>query len=219
MLTGESDRPTDREGLGRARSVTVTSGSHRDLQIGRRRFPGRVRPGVVAFTTLASVITEQGELTMGLIQAALGALGGTLADQWKDFYTVPDGLSPTAALFAAVPRGQNAGRGSNTKGSDGVITNGSRIVVPEGYGLLLTEQGAITGFAAEPGAQSTAMLSTQPSPCSATCTGAESRLSPPELRSVSAMCVICSRTSARRIAASSKVASSTLPSIHAAAAQ
>ena len=89
---------------------------------------------------------------MGLIQAALGALGGTLADQWKDFYTVPDGLSPTAALFAAVPRGENAGRGSNTKGSDGVITNGSRIVVPEGYGLVLMEQGAITGFAAEPGA-------------------------------------------------------------------
>ena len=89
---------------------------------------------------------------MGLIQAAIGALGGTLADQWKDFYTVPEGLPPTAALFSAVPRGQNAGRGSNTKGSDGVITNGSRIVVPEGYGLVLTEQGSITGLAAEAGA-------------------------------------------------------------------
>ena len=89
---------------------------------------------------------------MGLIQAALGALGGTLADQWKDFFTVPEGLPPTAAFFAAVPRGQNADRGSNTKGSDGVITNGSRIVVPEGYGLVLMEQGAITGFAAEAGA-------------------------------------------------------------------
>ncbi len=89
---------------------------------------------------------------MGLIQAAIGALGGTLADQWKDFFTVPEGLPPTAAFFAAVPRGQNAGRGSNTKGSDGVITNGSRIVVPEGYGLVLMEQGAITGFAAEAGA-------------------------------------------------------------------
>lgn len=89
---------------------------------------------------------------MGLIQAATGALGGTLADQWKDFYTVPDGLPPTAALFAAVPRGQNAGRGSNTSGSDGVISNGSRILVPEGYGLILMEQGAITGFAAEAGA-------------------------------------------------------------------
>ena len=88
---------------------------------------------------------------MGLIQAAVGAIGGMLADQWKDFYTVPDGLSPTAALFAAVPRGTNAGRGSNTKASEGVITNGTRIIVPEGYGLVLMEQGAITGFAAEPG--------------------------------------------------------------------
>lgn len=88
---------------------------------------------------------------MGLIQAAIGSIGGALADQWKDFYTVPEGLSPTAALFAAVPQGQNAGRGSNTRGSDGVISNGSRIVVPEGYGLVLMEQGAITGFAAEAG--------------------------------------------------------------------
>ncbi|WP_181310296.1 SPFH domain-containing protein [Nocardioides campestrisoli] len=89
---------------------------------------------------------------MGLIQAAVGALGGTLADQWKDFYTVPGDLAPTAALFSAAARGTNAGRGSNAKGSDGVITNGSRIIVPEGYGLVLMQDGAITGFAAEPGA-------------------------------------------------------------------
>ena len=89
---------------------------------------------------------------MGLFRAAVGALGGTLADQWKDFYTVPEGLAPTAAMFAAVSRGENAGRGSNTKASEGVISNGSRILVPEGYGLVLMEQGAITGFAAEAGA-------------------------------------------------------------------
>ncbi|MEQ8436688.1 MAG: SPFH domain-containing protein [Ilumatobacter fluminis] len=89
---------------------------------------------------------------MGLIQAAVGALGGTFADQWKDFFTVPDRLAPTAAVFAAEKREQNAGRGSNTKGSDDIITNGSRIIVPEGYGLILLEQGAITGFAAEAGA-------------------------------------------------------------------
>ncbi len=89
---------------------------------------------------------------MGLIQAAVGAIGGTLADQWKDFFTVPDSLAPTAALFAAVKQEQNAGWGSNTKGSDNIITNGSRIVVPEGYGLVLLEQGAITGFVAEAGA-------------------------------------------------------------------
>ena len=89
---------------------------------------------------------------MGLIQAAVGSIGGTLADQWKDFYTVPAGLPATAALFAAVAQGTNAGRGSNTRGSSNIITNGSKIVVPEGYGLLLFQDGAITGFVSEAGA-------------------------------------------------------------------
>ena len=88
---------------------------------------------------------------MGLIQAVAGAVGGMLGDQWKDFYTVPAGLPSTAALFAAVPQGTNAGRGSNTHGSSNIISNGSKIVVPEGYGLLLFQDGKITGFAAEPG--------------------------------------------------------------------
>ena len=88
---------------------------------------------------------------MGLIQAVSGSIGGVLADQWKEFYTVPAGLPGTAALFAAVPQGANAGRGSNTKGSTNIISNGSKIVVPEGYGLLLFQDGKITGFASEPG--------------------------------------------------------------------
>ncbi|QSQ54047.1 SPFH domain-containing protein [Xanthomonas translucens] len=88
---------------------------------------------------------------MGLVQALAGAVGGVLADQWKDFYTVPVGLPATAALFAAVPHGTNAGRGSNTGASSNIISNGSKIVVPEGYGLLLLQDGAITGFVAEPG--------------------------------------------------------------------
>jgi membrane protease subunit (stomatin/prohibitin family) len=88
---------------------------------------------------------------MGLVQAVAGSIGGVLADQWKDFYTVPAGLPATAALFAAVPNGTNAGRGSNTKGSANIISNGSKIVVPEGYGLLLFQDGLVTGFAAEPG--------------------------------------------------------------------
>jgi membrane protease subunit (stomatin/prohibitin family) len=89
---------------------------------------------------------------MGLLQAVSGAVGGTLADQWKDFYTVPANLPSTAALFSAVAQGTNAGRGSNTSGSANIITNGSRIIVPEGYGLLLFQDGKITGFVAEPGA-------------------------------------------------------------------
>jgi membrane protease subunit (stomatin/prohibitin family) len=88
---------------------------------------------------------------MGLVQAVTGAVGGMFADQWKDFYTVPAGLPSTAALFAAVPQGTNAGRGSNTSGSANIITNGSKIIVPEGYGLLLFQDGKITAFVAEPG--------------------------------------------------------------------
>ncbi|MCC5042859.1 SPFH domain-containing protein [Xanthomonas campestris] len=88
---------------------------------------------------------------MGLVQAVAGAVGGVLADQWKDFYTVPVGLPATAAVFAAVPRGSNAGRGANTGASSNVISNGSRIVVPEGYGLLLMQDGAITAFVADAG--------------------------------------------------------------------
>ncbi|MEA9755793.1 SPFH domain-containing protein [Xanthomonas campestris pv. raphani] len=88
---------------------------------------------------------------MGLVQAVAGAVGGVLADQWKDFYTVPAGLPATAAVFAAVPHGSNAGRGANTGASSNVISNGSRIVVPEGYGLLLMQDGAITAFVADAG--------------------------------------------------------------------
>ena len=88
---------------------------------------------------------------MGLIKAAIGALGGSLADQWKDFLTVPAGIEPTAALFPAVRNGTNAARGSNISGSQAIVTNGSKIVVPEGYGLLLFQDGGLTGFASEPG--------------------------------------------------------------------
>jgi membrane protease subunit (stomatin/prohibitin family) len=89
---------------------------------------------------------------MGLIQAAVGAIRGSLADQWKDFYTVPSGLDNTAAVFPAVALGTNNNRGSNKKFSEAVITNGSKFVVPEGYALLTLEDGAVTAVAAEPGA-------------------------------------------------------------------
>lgn len=89
---------------------------------------------------------------MGLLSAASDAMFGVLGDQWKDFYTVPEGIRPTSALFAAVPRGTVAGRGANTSATPGVISNGSRIVVPEGYALVLMEEGGITGFVTKPGA-------------------------------------------------------------------
>lgn len=88
---------------------------------------------------------------MGFIKAFAGALGGTFADQWLDYYGPKEGVSSTAAIFSAVPKGQNAGRGENYKGSENVITNGSKIIVPEGTALVTIQDGAITGLIAEAG--------------------------------------------------------------------
>ncbi len=89
---------------------------------------------------------------MGLVQAAVGAISGALGDQWKDFYTVSDSITPTTAISAAELKGTNAARGSNTAGSVAVISNGSKIIVPENYALVLVQDGAFTGFVTEPGA-------------------------------------------------------------------
>ena len=88
---------------------------------------------------------------MGFIKAFSGAMSATFADQWKDFYEPMTGVPATAGLFRAVPRGTNAGVGENYKGQNNVITNGSKIIVPEGTALITLQDGQITGLIAEPG--------------------------------------------------------------------
>ena len=88
---------------------------------------------------------------MGFIKAFTGALGGTFADQWKDFYVPRADVAGTTALFQAVPQSQNNGRGENYKGNENIISNGSKIVVPEGMALITLQDGQITGLIAEPG--------------------------------------------------------------------
>lgn len=88
---------------------------------------------------------------MGFIKAFAGAIGGTFADQWKDFIVPMSGVPATAGIYPAVPQGTNAGRGSNTKGSNNIISNGSKIVVPEGTALITMQEGAVTGCITEPG--------------------------------------------------------------------
>ncbi|MDE5630022.1 MAG: SPFH domain-containing protein [Bacilli bacterium] len=88
---------------------------------------------------------------MGFIKAFGGALGGTFAHQWKDLYEPMQGVAGTAAIFQAVSKGVNNGRGENYKGSENIITNGSKIIVPEGMALITIQDGQITGLIAEPG--------------------------------------------------------------------
>ena len=88
---------------------------------------------------------------MGLIKAFTGALGGTFADQWKDYFQPISGVPATAGVYPAIKIEQNEGRGSNTKGSANIITNGSKILVPEGTALVLMQDGGFTGLITEPG--------------------------------------------------------------------
>lgn len=88
---------------------------------------------------------------MGFIKAFAGAMGGTLADQWKDFIVPRDDVNATSAVFGARRKETDRHRGSNMKGSENIITNGSRIVVPEGTCAITMQDGKITGCIAEPG--------------------------------------------------------------------
>ena len=88
---------------------------------------------------------------MGFIQAFVGAIGGTFADQWKDFLVPDPNITATTAIAKAVVKGTDNGRGSNTHGSENIISNGSKIVVPDGMALVTMQDGAITGCITEAG--------------------------------------------------------------------
>lgn len=88
---------------------------------------------------------------MGFIKAFSGAFGGTFADEWKDFIVPRSDISATAGLYCGVRNETNSGRGANTKGSSNIITNGSKIVVPEGVALITMQDGKVTGCITEPG--------------------------------------------------------------------
>ena len=96
---------------------------------------------------------------MGLMKAISGAVGGVLADQWKEFFYC-DALSADVLVRKGSKR--ISGRSSNTKGSDNIISNGSGIAVADGQCMLIVEQGKIVEVCAEPGAY-TFDASTEPS--------------------------------------------------------
>ena len=96
---------------------------------------------------------------MGLLKAGLGALGGVLADQWKEFF-----YCEALDMDTLVIKGQKrvSGRSSNTKGSDNIISNGSGIAVADGQCMIIVEQGKVVEVCAEPG-EYTYDKSTEPS--------------------------------------------------------
>ena len=87
---------------------------------------------------------------MGIIKAFSGALSGTFADQWKEIITA-GAFGERTAVAPGLLRARNNGRGENFKGSVGVITNGSKIYVPENTAAVVINQGGIESVLTEPG--------------------------------------------------------------------
>ena len=94
---------------------------------------------------------------MGLIKAALSAGSSTLADQWLE-YIYCERMDDNVLMRKGTPKKA----GSNTKGTDNIITNGSKIVVSEDQFLIVVVDGKIVDFTAEPG-QYTFDKGTEPS--------------------------------------------------------
>ena len=84
---------------------------------------------------------------MGLIKAALGAAGGVMADQWKEYF-----YCESIPVDVLVCKGQKrtSGRSSNTKGSANVISNGSVVAVADGQCMCIVENGKVVDVCAVP---------------------------------------------------------------------
>ena len=87
---------------------------------------------------------------MGIIKAATSAIGGGLADQWLEVID-PDNMSDSTVMTKGVKVRRNDKRGSNRKGTEDVITDGSVIHVYPNMMMLLVDGGRIIDYTAEEG--------------------------------------------------------------------
>jgi membrane protease subunit (stomatin/prohibitin family) len=87
---------------------------------------------------------------MGVIQAFAGALSGTFADQWRDIVTAGQ-FGEYVVVAPGVFQQTNNGRGANYRGSVDVISNGSKIFVPENTAAFIFSQAGIEDVITTPG--------------------------------------------------------------------
>jgi membrane protease subunit (stomatin/prohibitin family) len=85
---------------------------------------------------------------MGLIKAGVGAAGGVLADQWREYFYCE---SLPADVLVAKGQKRTSRRSSNRKGEENIISNGSIVAVADGQFMMIVEQGKIVEFTDEPG--------------------------------------------------------------------
>lgn len=85
----------------------------------------------------------------GIVKAALGGVGGVLADQWLEYIyceSIPQDILVTKGL-----KKFNERRSANKKGDDNVISNGSLVAVNEGQFMIIVDGGKVVEFSGEPG--------------------------------------------------------------------
>jgi membrane protease subunit (stomatin/prohibitin family) len=87
---------------------------------------------------------------MGVVHAFSGSLGGTFADQWRDIITAGP-FGEYTAVSPGIFQQSNRGRGANSRGSVDVISNGSRIFVPENTAAFVFGQAGIEDIITQPG--------------------------------------------------------------------
>ena len=83
---------------------------------------------------------------MGLIKALISSTSSALGDQFKEFVTCPE-----IEKNVLVQRGYVSHGDGNKNPSEGVISNGSGIVVPSGMAMMIIDNGKIVEFTAEAG--------------------------------------------------------------------
>ena len=87
---------------------------------------------------------------MGIINAFTGAIVGTFANQWKDIITAGV-FDERTAIAPGVQKSTNNGHGTNTNGSSGIISNGSKIYVPEKTAAFIFSESGIEDIITEAG--------------------------------------------------------------------
>ncbi len=88
---------------------------------------------------------------MGFIKAFAGALGGSFANQWLEYMAPPATMRDHVLLARAMAVKSKGSENNDGEENVGVITNGSKFLVPEGTCLITVENGAITAVISEPG--------------------------------------------------------------------
>lgn len=83
---------------------------------------------------------------MGLIKAVLNATSSTFGDQFKEYVECPQVNNDVIIQRGIVNHGEG-----NKNYSEGIITNGSTIAVPQGMAMMIVDNGKIVEFTAESG--------------------------------------------------------------------